>query len=90
MIAKLLVHRCFNLEGSGVQTLVPPKLTKNQYLPVRGVSMVRNPQEVFNVFGQRIVALPYQDGLTVAKKGWPAGAYVVRCGLVRRILVVRH
>lgn len=46
--------------------------------------------EVFNVFGQRIVALPYQDGLTVAKKDWPAGAYVVRCGLVRRILVVRH
>ncbi len=31
IIAKLLVHRCFNLEGSGAQTLVPPKVTKNQY-----------------------------------------------------------
>ena len=31
MIAKLLAHRCFNLEGSGAQTLVPPKVTKNQY-----------------------------------------------------------
>ena len=43
-----------------------------------------------NALGQRILALPYQDGLTFSTAAWPAGAYVVRCGVAHRMLVVRH